>query len=132
MREYFMKQPPDTVRRWQRNVWLGFSAENQRWFDKRWKHMRLLASAGWFVFVSIAPMIGPVLLPADFLALGKRTWVIGSGEQAPHALCRYMDPAWARRVHDQCEAAGIPFFMLQMSHDRPIPPDLQIREFPSI
>ena len=29
--------------------------------------MRPLAEAGYLVFVSIAPMLGPVTLPADFL-----------------------------------------------------------------
>ena len=54
----------------------------------------LLANAGWFVFTSIAPMIGPVTLPDDFL--GKRTWVIVAGEQGPHDRCRDMAAVGAR------------------------------------
>jgi protein gp37 len=42
-----------------------------------------------------------------------------------------MHPNWARAVRDQCRKAGIPFFMKQMAKGAPIPPDLQIREFPS-
>ena len=80
MADYFAVRTPATVRRWQPKLWLGFSAENQEWFDKRWVDMCPLAKAGWFVFVSIAPMIGPVTLPPDFLALAK--WVIVNGEQA--------------------------------------------------
>jgi protein gp37 len=119
--------------RWQAKLWLGFSAENQEWFDKRWPHMRLLADAGWTVFVSIAPMLGPVTLPPDFLALRNRAWVIVNGEEkVPHERCRDMDPAWARALRDQCRAAGVPFFMKGMSHDRPIPPDLLIRQFPAV
>jgi protein gp37 len=117
---------------WLAKLWLGFSAENQHWFDHRWADMRRLAEAGWTVFVSIAPMIGPVTLPADFLALGPRAWVIVAGEQGRHADCRDMDPNWARAVRDQCTAAGIPFFMKQMAKGAPIPPDLQIRQFPSV
>ena len=56
----------------------------------------LLANADWFVFTSIAPMIGPVTLPDDFLALGKRTWVIVAGEQGPHDRCRDMAAVGAR------------------------------------
>jgi protein gp37 len=77
-------------------------------------------------------MIGPVMLPEDFLALGPRVWVIVAGEQGPHDRCRNMDPKWARSVRDQCARASVPFFMKQMAKGAPIPPDLQIREFPSV
>ena len=89
-----------------------------------------LCRAGWTIFVSIAPMIGPVRLPDDFLALGR--WVIVSGEQGPHRYCRPMDLLWARALRDQCAAAGIPFFMKQMARKQPIPPDLRIRQFPVV
>ena len=32
---YFLSLDPRTVRRWQEKLWLGFSAENQEWFDRR-------------------------------------------------------------------------------------------------
>jgi protein gp37 len=132
MAEYFAAQSPRTVRLWQPKLWLGFSAENQECFDRRWADVRPLAEAGWFIFVSIAPMLEPVTLPDDFVALGNRTWCIVSGEQrVPGTRCRDMDPDWARAVRDQCKEAGIPFFMKQMAKGAPIPPDLQIREFPS-
>jgi len=35
-------------------------------------------------------------------------WVIAGGETGPKA--RPMDPDWARRVRDDCVAAGVPFF----------------------
>jgi protein gp37 len=130
--EYFTALDARTVRRWQPQLWPGFSAERQQEFDARWVDMRRLADAGWFIFVSIAPMIGPMTLPPDFLALGNRTWVIVAGEQGKHALCRDMDPRWARAIRDQCRAAAIPFFMKQMARKEPIPPDLLIRQFPSV
>jgi protein gp37 len=132
MAEYFTKQSRATVRRWQPKLWLGFSTERQIEFDSRWADIRRLASAGWPTFVSIAPMLGPVTLPPDFLALGNRTWVIVAGEQGPHDRCRDMDPQWARAIRDQCAAAGIPFFMKQMARGAAIPPDLHIRQFPSV
>jgi protein gp37 len=130
MAEYFSTLDPPTVRRWQPKLWLGFSAERQDFFDQRWSDMRRLADTGWTIFVSIAPMIGPVVLPPDFLTLGR--WVIVAGEQAPHRDCRDMNPHWARAIRDQCAAAGIAFFMKQMAKKRPIPPDLQFREFPRV
>jgi protein gp37 len=132
MAEYFATQSPATVRRWQSNLSLGCSAENQEWFDKRWADMQRLASAGWPTFVSIAPMIGPVTLPPDFLALENRIWVIVAGEQGRHDRCRDMDRNWARAIRDQCRAASVAFFMKQMAKGAAIPPDLHIREFPSV
>jgi protein gp37 len=121
---YLTKQPVG----WRHKLWVGFSAEDQAQFDERWRVMRALA--GWTVFVSVAPMIGPVRLPDGFLALGK--WVIVSGEQGPSRYCRPMDVRWARALRDQCAAAGIPFFLKQMARKQPIPPDLHVRQFPAI
>jgi protein gp37 len=129
MAAYFNAQPAIAQQQCREKLWLGFSAETQGWFDLRWPPMRDLAEAGWFVFVSIAPMIAPVTLPADFLALAR--WVIVSGEQGPLAHVRYLSPAWARAVRDQCAAAGVPFFLKQMSGKRPIPWDLNMQQFPN-
>jgi protein gp37 len=63
--------------------------------------------------------------------MGKRTWVICGGEEhTPHHRCRYIKPAWARSIRDQCAAAGIPFFFVQMSMKEEIPLDLRIKQFP--
>jgi protein gp37 len=128
MATYILAQPIVTQRRWRQKFWLGFSAEDQAHFDLRWPVMRALA--GWTIFVSVAPMIEPVQLPDDFLALGR--WVIVSGEQGPHHDCRPMDLEWARALRDQCASAGIAFYMKQLSMKQPIPPDLLIRQFPAI
>jgi protein gp37 len=116
--------------RWREKLWVGFSAEDQAHFDERWKAMRTLAEQGWTVFVSVAPMLGPVRLPDDFLTLGR--WVICAGEQGPHRDCRPMDLLWARALRDQCEGARLPFLMKQMAMKQPIPPDLRIRQFPAV
>jgi protein gp37 len=88
-----------------------------------------LAERGYLVFVSIAPILDRVVLPDDFLRLGR--WVIVNGEEGPHHVIRPMEASWARAVRDQCRAAGIPFFLRGMGGKRPIPPDLQIRQFPA-
>jgi protein gp37 len=133
MAEYFGALSSHTKRLWKRKLLIGFSAEDQQAFDSRWADVRPLAHEGCFIFVSIAPMVARVILPDAFLALGSSTWCIVSGEQrVPGTRPRYMDPDCARAVRDQCRKAGVPFFMKQMSRGAPIPPDLQIREFPSV
>ena len=130
---YFLKQSPLTVRQWQSNLLLGFSAGHQEWFDRRLTDMLALAEAGWFIFVSIAPMYEPVILRPEFVALGKRTWVIVGGEMAPKARCHPMDVNSALAILAQCRAAGIPFFMRGMHTGAAyIPLKLQIHEFPDV
>lgn len=62
-------------------------------------------------------------------------WVIVGGESGPDA--RPMHPEWARLLGQQCQAAGVPFFMKQMGGTRDkrgniedLPQDIRIREFP--
>ena len=104
--------------------------------------------------LSVEPMLGPVELMHIPLmtdpnskvllnaltgrtSLGEQTprldWVIVGGESGPKA--RPMNPTWARVIRDQCQDAGVAFFMKQMGGLRkpfdPIPEDLMIREFPA-
>jgi protein gp37 len=127
---YFAKQHPATQRHLRQKLWVGFSAEDQAHFDLRWPAMRPLAEQGWLVFCSVAPMIGPVRLPDDFLSLAR--WLIVSGEQGPFHVCRPMDSRWARALRDQCAEARVAFFLKQMGMKRPIPPDLRRRQFPAV
>jgi protein gp37 len=134
MAPYFLSKPPLTVECWQQNVWLGFSAGRQKYFDKRWEDMRPLAEAGWFVYVSLAPLLERIVLPGDFLRLAKWVIVNGEGEGAPRDRCRDMDPMWVRAILDQCRAAGIPFFLRGMAKGAPRPTDLRkgTRQFPTM
>jgi protein gp37 len=118
------------TRRVNPKLWLGFSAENQTWFDRRWRYMALMAEMGWFVWVSCAPLLGPIRLPDDALELLR--WVIVGGEEGPISVIRDTDPNWMRYLRDQCRAAGIPFFLKRMRGEDPIPPDLYIRQFPRL
>ena len=56
------------------------------------------------------------------------SWVICGGESGPGK--RPFKLEWARDLRDQCEAAGVPFFMKQIDKKSPIPDDLMIREYP--
>lgn len=112
-------------------IWQGTTAENQYWFDIRWRHLREVeALIKWF---SLEPQVGPIELPQDFLDLGSRGWIVCGGQHCAGAI--EFDPVWARRLRDQCREAGVAFHMKQMSGNRKadlqaIPVDLRIREFP--
>jgi protein gp37 len=117
----------------QSKLWLIFSAEDQEHFDSRWLLLRPLAERGWLVGVDLAPLVGPVRLPDDALALLR--WVILAGEcvsGTPGSIIRPMDPAWARSIKRQCRDGGIPLFVKRMTGEDPIPPDLLDRQFPKI
>jgi protein gp37 len=112
---------------WRKKFILIFSAGDQLWWNRRWEIMRPLAQQGWIIGTSIQPMLTRVVLPPDFLALGR--WVMCGGEQAPGN--RPMDPNWARSLRDQCVPAGMPLFVKQMTRGW-LPPDLLFREFPKV
>ena len=100
-------------------LWLGISAERQREFDERWPHLRALAALGFTVFVSYEPAMGPLVLPADFLALGNRAQLIAGGCSGTRAWPPH--PDWFRRVRDQCLPAGVAFFFKQWGEWAPAP-----------
>ena len=101
------------------NVWLGVSVEDQKTADERIPI--LLQTPAAVRFVSVEPMLGPLMidtylgdLPEDEDGApypGKIDWVICGCESGPGA--RPMDLDWARNVRDQCQAAGVPFFLKQ-------------------
>lgn len=80
-----------------RQVWLGFSAENQRWFDARWQACAALAAAGWLVWVSIEPMLEHMNISAALPTSGAGLrWVVAGGESGRGA--RPFDVDWARSL----------------------------------
>jgi protein gp37 len=85
---------------------------------------------GFFVYVSLAPLLERIVLPDDFLRLAK--WVIVNGECEQIELRRTMQADWARAIRDQCRAASIPFFMRGMHRGAAVPSDLLYWEFPSV
>ena len=104
------------------NVWLGTTCEDQAHFDRRWPILSAVPSD--IHFVSYEPAIGPLVI-GD----ARPSWVICGGESGAGA--RYMEPAWARALRDECAAAGVAFFMKQMTGKKPIPEDLLVRRFPT-
>ncbi len=135
------------------NFWLGVSVENQETADERIPILLQIPAA--HRFVSIEPMLGPIILnnylphwcsscymwhssmacfwnelhPVD-VHNNRLDWVILGGETGHSS--RPMNPDWARSVRDQCRAAGVPFFFKQMGGRRKqlTPKDLMVREWP--
>lgn len=114
------------------HVWLGFSAENQHYFDERWLHMRKLAAAGWNTWCSFEPLLGPInctvqgedfvhnALTGGFQCDGKNEpvetrerlqWGVIGGESGRGA--RPLNLAWARDLITQFRMAELPVFMKQ-------------------
>lgn len=109
------------------NVWLGFTAEDQEHFDRRWPVMREIPAV--VRFCSYEPAIGPLRLwdREDMSAVGL-DWLIVGGESGRGY--RPMETSWAEDAKIDCEILGVAFFMKQMAGLKPIPPHLQIRQFP--
>jgi protein gp37 len=121
---------PQNVRRlvpwraeWPDNVWLGATAENQRWLDKRMPD--LLSQNARVLFLSCEPLLGAIDL-SGWIKGAKRgvhraiDWIIGGGESGHHA--RSMHPEWLTSLRDQCIAGGIKFHFKQWGNWRPVTP----------
>ena len=87
------------------NIWVGVSVEDH---ERKSRISTLLRIPAAVRFLSIEPLIGDV----GELQLDGIHWVIVGGESGPRA--RPIHPDWVRSIRDQCQAAGIPFFMKQM------------------
>lgn len=142
------------------HIWLGTTAENQRWADER---IDILLSIDWpgKRFVSIEPQVGAVQLHDAWLPCpqckgrgwylerfsdnhgtacqrciraardigqtvdaegyaksgARLSWIINGGESGPNH--RPFNLGWARSLRDQCQAAGVPYFLKQYSGNKP-------------
>jgi protein gp37 len=105
--DIWLDNPPDYVR-------LGVTAENQDNADKR---ITLLLNM-WHGknFVSVEPMLSEIdieyYLRGGFSgSIKKIDWVICGAESGTGARPMQLD--WARSLRDQCQDAGVPFFLKQ-------------------
>lgn len=98
-------------------IWLGVSVEDQKTADERipW----LLKTPAAVRFVSYEPALSEIHIEKWLEKedgeqwIGPRLdWVIAGCESGPGA--RPAHPGWFRSVRDQCQAAGVPFFLKQM------------------
>jgi protein gp37 len=107
------------------NVWLGTTAENQEQADRRGRILREIPAA--VRFLSCEPLLSDIAFETETLM--ALDWIIVGGESGHGA--RMMQEWWAADIRKQCEAAGVYFFMKQMTNKKPIPPHLLLREFPA-
>jgi protein gp37 len=91
------------------NVWLGVSAEDQKWADVRIPV--LLDTPAAVRFVSAEPLLGPIDLGESVFGPVGLDWVIVGGESGHGA--RPMHPNWARSLRAQCVCAGVAFHFKQ-------------------
>jgi protein gp37 len=94
------------------NVRLGVSIENQHFADERFPLICEFGEAGWNTMVSLEPLLGPVVIPSRYLALGSRAWLVEGGESGKNS--RRHDIEWARAIYRQAKAAGVAFFEKQL------------------
>lgn len=90
--------------RWQPNIWMGVSVENED-YCCRVEHLR--KTGAHVKFLSLEPLLGPI----PRLDLTDIDWVIVGGESGPGA--RPMREEWVLQIRDRCVAAGVPFFFKQ-------------------
>ncbi len=122
-REAGLIRPGAGIATWPlKNVWCGTSIEDQTRANERIS--QLLAAKAHTRFLSIEPLLGPIVLreAASRRQLMPRTarsgirtgihWAIVGGESGHKA--RPMHPAWARALRDECLALKIPFFFKQV------------------
>jgi protein gp37 len=95
---------------WPDNVWMGVSVEDAAQLHRVDDLRAVPASVR---FLSCEPLLGPL----DGLDLNGIGWVIGGGESGPRH--RRLDPAWIRRLRDDCAKADVPFFFKQWGGSTP-------------
>jgi protein gp37 len=99
---------------WPANVWLGTTAENQKYADIR--IAKLVAIKARIHFISAEPLLGPLSLRQ----WGGIDWVIAGGESGHGA--RPTKPEWVRALRDECKEADVAFHFKQWGHWAPSAP----------
>lgn len=101
--------------KWPDNVWIGTTAENQLWAEKRIPHLLKLPAK--VRFVSCEPLLGALNLSKWLSEPSSKKgihWVIAGGESGSKA--RPMNPLWPIALRDQCIEAGTSFHFKQWGH----------------
>ncbi len=102
------------------HIWLGVTAENQRYADERIPRLldvkRLLGDIN--VFVSIEPMLGEIDL-SPYIHEKGLDWVIIGGEKVPNnpKKARLMRYEWVKNIKDICHSHNIPLFFKQWGNN---------------
>ena len=102
-------------RKLHRNVWLGFSAENQETYDDRLTPAAACSAyADGPIWCSFEPLLGPIETGADSVSItaGAPTWGVVGGESGKDA--RPCGLNWIAKLIDQFRNTGRPLFVKQL------------------
>jgi len=94
----------------QRHIWWGVSVEDRKYGLPRIEHLRESPAAMRFLSVE------PLLENLGEIDLTGISWVIVGGESGPGA--RPIEKEWVLSIHEQCQAARVPFFFKQWGGKR--------------
>lgn len=90
---------------WSANVWMGVSVENT---DHLWRVNRLRSTGAHIKFLSLEPLLGPLVPGLDLTGID---WAIAGGESGPGA--RPVEIKWVRAIRDTCIQSGVAFHFKQ-------------------
>lgn len=97
--------PPDWLKNPRPWVWMGVTAENQKYWDVRVPILRdIPAAVRW---VSYEPALGPITVNRMV------DWIIIGGESEQSSAARPFEIEWAESVVKQCQSFGIVPFVKQ-------------------
>ncbi len=106
------------------NVWFGTSVSNQETADEYVDRLRMRRNSN--LFLSVEPQVGDI----DSMILDDIGWVIQGGESGHKKRPFNID--WAYKMKDYCQYNDVPYFFKQIDKIKPIPEDLNVKEFPGI
>jgi protein gp37 len=90
---------------WPINTWMGVSIESEEYL---WRADRLRETAAKVKFLSLEPLLGPLVPGLNLVSID---WTIVGGESGPGA--RPVDPRWVRKIRDACVDADVAFHFKQ-------------------
>lgn len=102
--------PPEWRTDWPQNVWMGTTAEDNRWYRERMGHLKKVPAP--VRFLSMEPLFEDVDLGLSAGEPAPMDWIISGCESGAGAA--KSERAWFRSLRDQCVTAGISFFLKQM------------------
>ncbi len=95
-------------------VWFGATAWDSQSAQRAIECLRAIPGSP-RLWLSLEPQLESTVLPRlalEFGVAGRIDWIVQGCESGPGR--RPFDPDWARAIRDQCQAAGVPYYLKQM------------------
>lgn len=117
--------------------YFGFTAENQKWYDKRRDPLYHNWPTRANLWISAEPLLGPIddMKLGNIVAGSRCRWVAVGCESGPNR--RPCKLEWVESIVGQCRTAGVPVFVKQLDIDgrcerdiTKFPEHLRIRQVP--